>query len=163
MLLKKKRSRELLLIYLFLLPAFAVFMIYRIIPLGWNLLLSFQEWKPVGPNDWIGLSNYAKMFKDEVFWKSLTNTVIYFAIGSPIAIILAIFIAIFVNQPLGGRNAYRALIFLPYPITPIAIGIIWQWADIVVHQNRNMNLAQCAIPSPHQSGTYENEEQDYRR
>ena len=127
MLLKKKRSRELLLIYLFLLPAFAVFMLYRIIPLGWNLVLSFQEWKAIGPNPWIGLSNYTKMLKDEVFWKSLSNTIIYFIIGSPIAIILAIIIAIFVNQPLKGRNVYRALIFIPYPITPIAIGIIWQW------------------------------------
>jgi len=127
MLLKKKRSRELLLIYLFLLPAFAVFMLYRIIPLGWNLVLSFQEWKAIGPNPWIGLSNYTKMFKDEVFWKSLSNTIIYFIVGSPIAIILAIFIAISVNQPLKGRNVYRALIFIPYPITPIAIGIIWQW------------------------------------
>ena len=127
MLLKKKRSRELLLIYLFLLPAFAVFMLYRIIPLGWNLVLSFQEWKAIGPNPWIGLSNYTKMFKDEVFWKSLSNTIIYFIVGSPVAIILAIFIAISVNQPLKGRNVYRALIFIPYPITPIAIGIIWQW------------------------------------
>ena len=127
MLLKKKRSRELLLIYLFLLPAFAVFMLYRIIPLGWNLVLSFQEWKAIGPNPWIGLSNYTKMLKDEVFWKSLSNTIIYFIVGSPVAIILAIFIAISVNQPLKGRNVYRALIFIPYPITPIAIGIIWQW------------------------------------
>lgn len=127
MLLKKKRSRELLLIYLFLLPAFAVFMLYRIIPLGWNLVLSFQEWKAIGPNPWIGLSNYTKMFKDEVFWKSLSNTIIYLIVGSPVAIILAIFIAISVNQPLKGRNVYRALIFIPYPITPIAIGIIWQW------------------------------------
>jgi ABC-type sugar transport system permease subunit len=97
------------------------------LPLGWNLLLSFQEWKYVGANPWIGIENYVKMFQDKVFWESLRNTIIYFAVGSPIALIIAIFVAIFVNQPIKGRNAYRALIFIPYPITPIAIAIIWQW------------------------------------
>jgi ABC-type sugar transport system permease subunit len=151
MLLKRKRSRELLLIYLFLLPALAVFLIYRIIPLGWNLFLSFQEWKAIGPNSWIGLSNYAKMFKDDVFWKSLANTMIYFAVGSPIAIILAIFIAIFVNQPLRGRNIYRALIFIPYPITPIAVGIIWQWLynerfGLINYLLRSIGIVDQGIP-----------------
>ena len=124
----KKEFRQVRwMIYLFLFPSLAIFLLYRIVPLVWNLALSFQEWKPIGANVFVGLSNYIEMFRSDVFWQSLLHTVIYFFIGSPITIGIAIFVAILVNRPLFGRNAYRAIVFLPYPITPVAIAIIWKW------------------------------------
>jgi ABC-type sugar transport system permease subunit len=114
-------------IYLLLVPSLTVFLLYRLIPLGWNVVLSLHEYKMVGPNLWVGLANYVEMFQSDVFWQSVENTVIYFFVGSPIAIVLALIVAVFVNNPLRGRNVYRVIVFLPYPITPAAIAIIWQW------------------------------------
>jgi ABC-type sugar transport system permease subunit len=90
-------------------------------------VLSFQEWQFIGPNTWIGLQNYAEMIRDPVFWQSFKNTLFYFFGGTPIAIALAVVVAVLVNNPIKGRNAYRVMIFLPYPITPVAVAIIWQW------------------------------------
>jgi ABC-type sugar transport system permease subunit len=114
-------------IYGLLLPSFAIFLLYRIIPIIWNFILSFQEYELIGANTWIGLANYLEMFNSDVFWESFWNTVIYFFVGSPIAIILALLVAVLVNNPMPGRNTYRVIVFLPYPITPVAIAIIWQW------------------------------------
>jgi len=138
-------------IYLFLFPSLAIFLLYRIVPLVWNLALSFQEWKPIGPNVFVGLSNYIEMFRSDVFWQSLLNTVIYFFIGSPITIGIAIFVAILVNRPLFGRNAYRAIVFLPYPITPVAIAIIWKWmydekVGLINYILRSLGLVEQGIP-----------------
>lgn len=119
--------RRLPLIILFLLPSVLVFVLYRWLPVIWNLFLSFQKWKPIGANEWVGASNYVTMFADPVFWESLQNTLVYFFVGTPVAIILALILALFVNEPIPGRNAYRTIIFLPYPITPVAIGLIWKW------------------------------------
>jgi len=122
-----RKYRKLPMIYLLLLPSLAIFLLYRIVPIFWNLYLSFQKWSYVGANEWVGLQNYFKMVNDDVFWQSFQNTLLYFFGGSPFAIIAAIIIAVLVNQNLRGKNVYRVIVFLPYPITPVAIAIIWQW------------------------------------
>lgn len=119
--------RRIPLIILYLVPSILVFVLYRWLPVIWNLVLSFQKWKPIGDNEWVGAGNYITMFADPVFWESLQNTLVYFFVGTPIAIGLALLLALFVNEPIPGRNAYRTIIFLPYPITPVAIGLIWKW------------------------------------
>jgi ABC-type sugar transport system permease subunit len=47
--------------------------------------------------------------------------------SSPIAIALAMGIALLVHQPIRGRALYRAAIFLSYPLMTVAVGIIWRW------------------------------------
>lgn len=123
----QRRTRILLMIYLFLFPSLAIFLLYRITPIIWNFFLSFYEWQYIGPNTWVGLRNYIDMIQSDVFWQSFKNTIIYFFGGTPVAIALAVLIAVLVNNPIRGRNAYRVMVFLPYPITPVAIAIIWQW------------------------------------
>jgi len=125
--LKTRRMRELGIIYLFLVPSLIIFAVYRIIPIFWNLILSFQKWNFLSSNLWVGFKNYSNMTTDPVFWESFKNTLVYFAAGSPLAIIFAIMIALLVNQNIRGRNVYRSIIFLPYPLTTVAIGIIWKW------------------------------------
>jgi len=66
------------------------------------------------------------LFHDDVFWKSLWNT-LFFMSSSPIAIALALGLALLVNLPIRGRAVYRALIFLSYPLMAVAVGIIWRW------------------------------------
>src|SRR6476619_3075230 len=81
---------QLALILCFLLPSLIVFFLYRLLPRGWNVILSFQAWSPLKPAVWIGLENYAEMWTyDDVFWVALGNTLIFIA-ASPIAIALAL-------------------------------------------------------------------------
>ena len=83
-LIRRKRTRELVLIWCFLAPSLAIFLLYRILPLGWNLLLSVQEWSPYKPARWAGLYHYEEMlFYDDVFWQSLWNT-LWFMASAPI-------------------------------------------------------------------------------
>jgi len=122
-----RRNRQLALIFCFLLPSLIVFFLYRILPLGWNVILSFQAWSPLKPAVWIGLENYAEMWTyDDVFWVALRNTLIFIA-ASPIAIALALGIALLVNSDLKGASVYRTIVFLSYPLMAVAVGIIWRW------------------------------------
>jgi ABC-type sugar transport system permease subunit len=123
----QRRNRALALIAFFLLPSLIVFFLYRVIPLGWNVVLSFQAWSPLKPAVWIGLEHYAEMWTyDDVFWVALKNTLIFIA-ASPVAIVLALGIALLVNSDLKGASVYRTIVFLSYPLMAVAVGIIWRW------------------------------------
>jgi len=124
---ERKRTRELALVVCFLLPALSIFFLYRILPLGWNLWLSFHAWSPLKAAKFIGLENYEEMlFDDDVFWQALANTLIFIG-ASPLAIALALAIALVVNSDLRGAAIYRTIVFLSYPLMTVAVGIIWRW------------------------------------
>ncbi|MEZ5863789.1 MAG: sugar ABC transporter permease [Geminicoccaceae bacterium] len=123
----RKSHRDYLLVWLMLLPALAIFMLFRIIPLLWNGVLSFQFWSPTKPAEFAGLYHYEEMFLyDDVFWEALVNTFKYM-LTAPIAIVIALVLALLVNSRIRGRGIYRTIIFLSYPLMVVAVGIIWRW------------------------------------
>ena len=126
-LIKKKKTRELLLIWLFIAPSLAIFVLYRIIPLFWNGLLSFQFWSPYKPPEFAKFYHYKEMLLyDDAFWQVLWNTILLMA-SAPIGIALALLIAVLVNVRVRGRDIYRTIVFMSYPVMTVAVGIIWQW------------------------------------
>lgn len=125
--LRAKRTRQAVLVWCFLAPSLAIFFLYRVLPLGWNFWLSFQEWSPMRPAKFAGLYHYEEMFiYDDVFWTALWNTLIFIASG-PVGIVLALGIALLVNAEIRGREIYRTIVFLSYPLMTVAVGIIWRW------------------------------------
>ena len=124
---RRKRPREIATVICFLLPALVLFFLYRILPLGWNLWLSFHAWSPLRPAKFIGLEHYEEMLlDDDVFWQALGNTLIFIGC-SPLAIAAALGIALLVNSDLKGAAIYRTIVFLSYPLMTVAVGIIWRW------------------------------------
>jgi len=147
----RKRVRQTLLVWCFLLPSLAIFLIYRIIPLGWNLVLSFQDWSPMRPAGWAGLDHYEEMFfHDEVFWTAFWNTLIYMA-SAPLAIAMALGLALLVNADIRGRDVYRTIIFISYPLMTVAVAIIWRWmfderVGLINYVAREAGLVDRPIP-----------------
>lgn len=125
--LRTKRTRQAVLVWCFLAPSLAIFILYRVLPLVWNMWLSFQDWSPMRPAEFAGLYHYEEMFfYDDVFWQALWNTLIFIASG-PIGIVLALGIALLVHAEIRGRDIYRTIVFLSYPLMTVAVGIIWRW------------------------------------
>lgn len=125
--IRRKRTRELLLIWFFLAPSLLIFLLYRIIPLLWNGVLSFEFWSPFKATEFAGLYHYEEMlFYDDVFWQAFWNTAV-FMLSAPIGILIALLVAILVDTPIRGRNVYRTIVFTSYPVMTVAVGIIWQW------------------------------------
>ncbi len=123
----RRKSREALLIWLLLAPSLLIFTLYRIIPLFWNGVLSLQFWSPYKPAEFAGLYHYQEMLVyDDAFWGILCNTILFMA-SAPIGIVLALGVAVLVNTQVRGRNLYRTVVFMSYPVMTVAVGIIWQW------------------------------------
>ena len=120
-----RRRRQAVVVACFLAPSLLIFVVYRILPLVWNVVLSFEYWSPLHAATWAGWDNYSEMLQDDdVFWTALWNTVIFLG-SQPIAIALALGIALLVNSDLKGASVYRTIVFLSYPLMTVAVAIIW--------------------------------------
>jgi ABC-type sugar transport system permease subunit len=125
--LSRRRSRDELFAWLLLAPALAIYIAYRAVPLLWNVVLSFSYWGPGKAMSFAGLTHYEEMlFYDETFWVALKNTGL-FMITTPVTMLLALGLALLVDQKVIGRGIYRTIIFLPYPMMVVAVGIVWRW------------------------------------
>jgi multiple sugar transport system permease protein len=123
----RRRTRRSILIWSFLAPSLFIFLVYRILPLFWNLALSFEKWSPLRPARWAGLDWYEEMFLyDDVFWTAFGNTLLFMA-SAPLAISVALGLALLVNADIRGRDVYRTIVFLSYPLMTVAVAIIWRW------------------------------------
>lgn len=122
-----RRTRERAFVWMLLAPALLIYLGYRVVPLVWNAVLSFSFWTPGKPMQFAGLYHYQEMaFYDGIFWEALKNTAV-FMLATPISIVLALALALLVDQKIAGRSIYRTIIFLPYPMMVVAVGIVWRW------------------------------------
>jgi ABC-type sugar transport system permease subunit len=149
--LARRRTRDLALVWLFLLPSLVIFALYRIIPLAWNVVLSLEHWSPFKPSTFAGLYHYQEMlFYDSAFWQVFWNTIIFMA-SAPVGIALALGVALLVNTRVPGRGVYRTIVFMSYPVMTVAVGIIWQWlynekVGLINYALRSLGIIDKGIP-----------------
>ncbi|MFO1266552.1 MAG: sugar ABC transporter permease [Rubrivivax sp.] len=125
--LTRRRHREQFFVWCLLAPALAIYLAYRVVPLAWNVVLSFAHWAPGKAMAFAGLAHYEEMLAhDETFRVALANTAL-FMLATPITIALALGLALLVDCKVVGRGLYRSIIFLPYPMMVVAVGIVWRW------------------------------------
>jgi raffinose/stachyose/melibiose transport system permease protein len=114
----------------FLAPALAAYLVFVVGPTVEAVRLSFFEWSGFQgtPQVFVGLQNYVRIFtQDPVFWTALTNTIIWVILSLIIPVVLGLVLAVALNRPLFGRNAFRSLFYIPGVLAPIAIANMWRW------------------------------------
>ena len=92
-----------------------------------NIYYSFTDLGSFGTAHFIGLENYARLFKDPKFYLSLSNTITYVLICVPAIVILATVEAYLLSRLKSGSTVFRTVLFLPAITMPAAIGILWRW------------------------------------
>jgi raffinose/stachyose/melibiose transport system permease protein len=114
--------------YLFLLPAFAVYLSVIILPVIYSFFISFFRWNGISDRVFIGLQNYKNLFsKDHIFIISLKNNFIWLALTIIVVMGLGLIFALVLNKQFGGRTFFRGAFYFPCVIAPIAVSIIWRW------------------------------------
>jgi multiple sugar transport system permease protein len=113
--------------YLFVLPTFALFVVFTLLPVLQAFALSLQSARIVG-GEWIGLQNFVTLAQDPVFRQALGNTVLYSLIVVAAQLTLALVVASLI-QPLGEKSQtfYRALFYLPLVNSAILVAMVWRW------------------------------------
>jgi multiple sugar transport system permease protein len=113
---------------LFSLPWIIGFTVFIAYPILASLYFSFCSYDAIRPPHWVGWRNYMELFtQDDVFWKSLRNTLYMIVFGLPLMLATSLGLAILLNQKVKGIALYRTLFYLP-SITPVvASSILWMW------------------------------------
>jgi multiple sugar transport system permease protein len=111
----------------FLLVPIAFYVGIRFYPTANAILLSFQEWNLLGDRTWVGLDNYATLLADPVFWQVFRNTFLYLILGTPISLLIAFVVAYHLDKVRFMHGAIRALYFLPFMTSAVAMAWVWRW------------------------------------
>ncbi|MDO8875426.1 MAG: sugar ABC transporter permease [Pseudolabrys sp.] len=112
--------------WLLALPAIVLLASFTHIPAVVTVIDSFYS-TPRGrvPSSFIGLDQYHAMLADPIFWKAFNNNLLYALITVPVAIALALGMALLVNGHIKGRTALRLAFFTPTILPMVAAANIW--------------------------------------
>ncbi|OUX35467.1 MAG: ABC transporter permease [bacterium TMED264] len=125
---KRKISKDFLIIFTFALPWIIGFLVFGIYPIIISLYYSLCQYDVLQQPMFIGFENYKNILtKDVYFWKTLWNTGIYTIFRVPINILLSLLIAILLNRSLIASGIIRATYFLPSLVSGVALSVIWIW------------------------------------
>ncbi|KLL10315.1 MULTISPECIES: carbohydrate ABC transporter permease [Protofrankia] len=116
--------------YLYLLPGMISLALWTYKPIIEAVQLSFYRWNllPTSPRIYVGLENYQRLFTIPQLRDAAMNTLWYVLGLVPFAIILPTAVALVVRDLSGrSRTVYRALLFLPVLVAPVAAAAVWRW------------------------------------
>ena len=111
----------------FVSPWIAGFLAFTLYPVCASIYYSFCDYDVLSKPVWVGTLNYRDMATDSVFWKSLYNTLYYALLAVPLCLVVALLVAVLLNQSLRGRSTFRAIYFLPSLIPVVAASMAWLW------------------------------------
>lgn len=122
------RRQEIIFGYIFILPWLLGFLLFTAGPLLASLGLSLTDWSLIETPRWIGLDNYIYMFtNDKPFVDAARVTGTFTGIYVPLNIMLAMAIAMLMNQKVPGISFFRTVYYLPAVVSGVAVAIVWMW------------------------------------
>lgn len=113
---------------IFVLPCIVFVLAMIVVPLLYNLYLSFHEWSmsSVQAPKFIGLQNYLTLFSEKRFWMATWRTVVFVLTALTAQTLLGLFLAVLLNRRFHGKRLAQTLFLLPVVATPVAVGMVWK-------------------------------------
>lgn len=110
--------------YLFVAPAVILVLLLSIYPLLYGILISFLHFDMTHSNapnfgSFAGLQNYIKIIGEPEFWNAMGNTVIWTISNLGLQVVLAMILALLLNQRLVGRSVFRTIALIPWAIPSV--------------------------------------------
>ncbi|CAM4128886.1 carbohydrate ABC transporter permease [Lederbergia lenta] len=113
--------------WLFASPWIIGLVMFYAVPLVSSIYFSFTNYSILQPGEYIGLQNYKELFKDDLFWKSIYNTIYFAVYFVPLSIIFGVALAMILNMKVKGMAIYRTIFFLPTLVPHVALAVLWMW------------------------------------
>lgn len=113
--------------YLFVIPAFAFFLIFLLIPAMQSIYYSFFQWTGLGKPVWTGITNYIRAFKDEIFRLSFINNILYIMGTFVVEVGFGLLAALILNRKYPLFGLFRVMFFTPVVLSMVAAGLLWNF------------------------------------
>jgi ABC-type sugar transport system permease subunit len=140
--------------WLFLSPNLIGFLLFFAGPLIFSLVISFYAWDGITSPTFVGLGNYTETLgltvassadslpagyediltapfgvigaSDPLFWKSISNIIVFLVLAVPLAVIPALVLAVLINIGYRGTKTFRTIFFVPAVAGVIGVTLIWK-------------------------------------
>lgn len=126
--LGSNRGREAIEAYILILPTILGLIVFTASPVLASLYYSFTRWNLLSTPKWQAFDNYIELLtEDPLFWITIKNTG-YYVLGTvPTGTVLALLLAIALNQKIRFVAVFRTIYFLPVVSSVVAISVLWLW------------------------------------
>jgi raffinose/stachyose/melibiose transport system permease protein len=113
---------------LFISPALAIYLAFMLYPFLNTIYLSFTDWNgATATKDFVGLSNYVRMFGDAAVLKAFFNNVIWVIIGTISPVAIGLLLALLLWSGTRGSLIFRTVYFLTFIFPLVVVAIVWGW------------------------------------
>jgi multiple sugar transport system permease protein len=143
-----ERRRKIRTAFAFLAPSLVGVVLFLVIPVILVIILSLTQWNLLTPLKFVGLSNYANIFRYDQFGHSLVVTAYYVLLNIPAQTVIALGMALLLNNKLRGSAFVRVVAVLPFLATPVAMSVVWTWFFDPTNGIVNQLLAHVGITGP---------------
>jgi multiple sugar transport system permease protein len=143
-----ERRRKIRTAFTFLAPSLVGVVLFLVIPVILVIILSLAQWNLLTPIKWVGFSNYANIFKFDGFGHSLIVTAYYVLLNIPVQTVVALGLALLLNNKLRGSAFVRVVAVLPFLATPVAMSVVWTWFFDPTNGIVNQLLSHVGITGP---------------
>lgn len=131
--------------YLLILPFYIFFLLFFVIPILMNFILSFTRFD-LRHSTFIWLTNYIDLAKDKFFVKALANTAIYTFFSLFLTMAISLVAAVVLNEKIFLQKAYRTILFIPHVTSMVAVAMVWLWMYEPSQGTFNRILTMFGIP-----------------
>ncbi len=137
-----EKKKEAISGYLYISPFFILFAIFGLFPILFSFYLGFQKWNGLGAMEYVGFQNFKWILTDPLFWKSLTNTLYMWVLGTIPQLIIGIILAYALNSTLiKAKSFFRVSIFMPYVTSTVAVAIVFG----IMFNNQDFGLVNIIV------------------
>ncbi len=117
-------------LWLLVVPTFALYLFFCVVPMISSLINSFYDWNGYGPKTFIGITNYKNIFSDVAFWDALKNDVLIVFFKELIIVFLAVLFAVSLTRARlkkGEVGFFRFMFYVPNILSVIVITMVWKY------------------------------------
>lgn len=124
-----KSTRQCLTAYAFLLPGLIFIGVWLVYPTLKAFQIGLYDWKliPGQVSQFVGLKNYSQALRDELFWLSLKNTVLYAVVTVTCQLVLGLVVALILDQVTKGRIVFRTIYYLPVVTSWVVVSLLFKY------------------------------------
>jgi multiple sugar transport system permease protein len=145
--LSQRRSEELL-AYLFLAPWIFGFLVYTAGAMVYSFYLSLNSTDLLSSSEFVGFRNYVRAFNHPLFYQALRVTAFYTFMVVPLGTIVALAIALMLNQKVRPMSMWRTIYYLPAVVSGVAVVLLWGWVLNPDYGLVNQGLKALGIAGP---------------
>lgn len=147
----RRDYRRIATILVFLLPAAATYSLFVFYPLVQASYYGLFKWNGLGPlDDYVGLDNFSRVLRDEVFRRALWHNLVILGLSLVIQLPLALGLALALGRQMRGRAFFRTVFFLPFVLSEVVTGVVWAF---LYHPDSGINnLLSSVIPGYERHG-----------